>query len=231
MRKLVAIGTGWLALAVLMTGCGGSSPAARRSSATTQTSTTTIHPASSTTSPGTSTTPPSQTEIQTYNPWTAAGTLSSGVEVKEHLAGTGCDGASVFDGENRYAWECQLPSGGAFYYPCFAPPGETNVTQVACASSPWSGVTVIDLVQPLAQSSWGTPTPKPSFPWAMVLANGQDCGLIYGTGSEVDGVEFNYGCTAGYTAYPSTSMNQFTAQYVPSSSGPVISVAVTTEWA
>ena len=233
MRKLFTLGTGCLVLVVLMTGCGGRSPVAGRSSTTTttrQASATTKHPTSPTTSPGTSPTPPSQTEVRAYIPWTS-GTLSSGVQVQKRLAGNGCNGASVFDGENQYAWECQLPGGEAFYYPCFAAPGETNVTQVACASSPWSGVTVMDLAQPLARSSWGTPTPRPGLPWAMVLANGQDCGLIYGTGSEIDGLEFNYGCTAGYATYPNTNVKQFTAHYAPSSSGPVVSLAVRTEWA
>jgi hypothetical protein len=155
--------------------------------------------------------------------------VTSGIQVDAHLSGGTCTQSSAFDVGNAEAWRCTEPS-GAFLDPCFAPPGQTGVAQVACGESPWSSYTVLALSQPLAKSSWGTPADNQSFPWAMVLANGQQCGLIDGTGAQIGGASFNFGCTAGNAAYPTTATQPWTAPYAADSSGPSTSVRVTTAW-
>jgi hypothetical protein len=64
----------------------------------------------------------------------------------------------------------------------------------------------------------------------MVLANDQHCGLINGTGAEIDGTSFNFGCTVGYASYPQTVAQPWTTSYAATSSGPSTPVRVTTAW-
>jgi hypothetical protein len=171
------------------------------------------------------------TRVETFDPWTAAGTLPPGVKVLSRYSGGRCTMRSSFDAGNRYAWRCFLAS-GAFYDPCFAPAARSDVTQVACVDSPWSGASIISLARPLARSSWGTPGPSAAqYPWAMVLANGQECGLIEGTAQVADGVALNFGCSDGYASFPGTGTRPWTAGYAPSSSSPVAPIAVAAAFA
>lgn len=146
--------------------------------------------------------PQAATRVEIFNPWTAAGTLSPGITVAGHVSGTGCAMGSFFGG-GKYAWRCSQPGGG-FIDPCFAPPARSGVTQVACMDSPWSGATIMTLAKPLAHSSWGTPRPSAGrYAWAMVLADGQRCGLIEGTAPVIDDIGLYFGCTGGYASEPS----------------------------
>jgi hypothetical protein len=239
MRRVAVFGFGLSILTLVAAGCS-STP--QRSG--TQTTQTTAAPGaarsstSSTTSGGDTTTSPSSpagtsasaaTQVGNFNPWDAAGTVSSSLRLNSPVSGGSCTQSSAFDVGNPNAWRC-TESGGGFLDPCFAPPGRTGVTQVACGESPWSAYTVLTLSTPLANSSWGTPADNRSYPWAMVLANGQQCGLIDGTGAEIDGTSFNFGCTVGYASYPKTVTQPWTAPYAPASSGPTASVGVTTAW-
>ena len=139
--------------------------------------------------------------------------------------------SSSFDQGNPYAWRCFLSS-GAFYDPCFTPAARSDVTQVACRDSPWSGAVIINLATPLARSSWGTPKPSATkYPWAMTLANGQECALIKGTAPIMDGVTFYFGCTDGYASFPNTGAEPWTVDYAANSSSPVAPIAVTTAFA
>jgi hypothetical protein len=186
-------------------------------------------PAATSTPPATA--PPPATWVETFDPWTAAGTLPPGIKVLSRHSGGRCTMSSSFDAGNQYAWRCFL-AGGAFYDPCFAPAAQSGVTQVACSDSPWSGATIITLARPLARSSWGTPRPSAArYPWAMVLANGGECGLIEGTAPLMDGVTFYFGCTDGYASFPNTGTEPWTADYTANSSSPVAPIAVTTAFA
>src|SRR5580700_5894992 len=95
------------------------------------------------------TAPPPATRVETFDPWTAAGTLPPGIKVLSRYSGGRCTTRSSFDAGNQYAWRCFLAS-GAFYDPCFAPAAQSGVTQVACSDSPWSGAVIITLAKPLA---------------------------------------------------------------------------------
>lgn len=232
---------GAVAFTLLAAGCSSSHRSASSGPTTTSTTIgasattlTTSVPAgrtvsASTTSRVSTTVRGSHTQFVSFSPWTSSGTVAPGVQVSNHIAGTACTMATSFDPGNQYAWRCSQADGG-FYDPCFAPPGHDNVTTVACGDSPWSKFAIMTLAQPLAHSSWGTPTPDPSQPWAMLLAGGQQCGLIEGTGSEIGGVEFNYGCNRGYAAYPNAKAEPWVAPYAATTSGPVSSATVTTAW-
>ena len=192
MHKLAVFGTGPLFLALVLGACSSTpSPSTPQSSRTTAGRSAPSSSTSPTTGPLGSATPPSSplpvptssaTRLENFDPWNAGGAVSSSIQVNGHLSGGTCTQSSAFDVGNPEAWRCTEPS-GAFLDPCFAPPGRTGVAQVACGESPWSSYTVLALSQPLAKSSWGTPADNQSFPWAMTLANGQQCGLIDGTGA------------------------------------------------
>lgn len=177
------------------------------------------------------TAPPPATRVETFSPWAAAGTLAPGIKVLSRYPGGRCTMRSSFDEGNQYAWRCFIAS-GAFYDPCFAPAAQSGVTQVACSDSPWSGAVIVSLARPLARSSRGTPGPSAAkYPWAMVLANGQECGLIKGTAPLMDGVTFYFGCTDGYASFPGTRTEPWTVNYAAGNSSPMTPVAVTTAFA
>ena len=191
---------------------------------------TTTAPATTASTPTTAA-PPVRTQAETFSPWTAAGTLRPGVNVVVRSSGTGCTRGSVFDAGNQYAWRC-FQASGAFYDPCFAPPARSGVTEVACMDAPWSGARLITLARPLARSSWGTPRPTAAkYPWALVLANGQRCGLIEGTAPVTDGIGLYFGCPGGAASYPSTATEPWTVNYAANGSDSLTPIAVTTAWA
>jgi hypothetical protein len=171
----------------------------------------------------------SNTQRILYNPWSSPGHLLSGTKVQATISGTGCNEPSAFDVANPDAWRCSLPS-GSFADPCFAPDHSSDVSQVACSDSPWSPVTLINLAKPMADTSWGTPTSNPSLPWAMQLANGDECGIIEGTGTTKAGHTFNFGCSYGYAAYPSTDRATWSAPYLPKGSSSATAIRVVTTW-
>jgi hypothetical protein len=170
----------------------------------------------------------SDTQMTLYTPWSQSGKLLGGVEVLRTLSGTGCGGRSSFDVGNQYAWRCSL-SNGAFYDPCFAPVEQSRVDQMACADTPWSGVTLINLKKPLARGSWGKPASNLTHPWAMLLGNGDKCGIIEGTGLIEDGLTLNFGCSYGDASYPFVDRQPWRDRYLMGS-GTVVSLPVIVAW-
>jgi hypothetical protein len=238
---LAAAGVTALAVTLLASGCTTArTPAAGTGSATitaagtgsaTITAPATRAPVTGPATTIAATAPPPATRVETFDPWTAAGTLPPGIKVLSRYSGGRCTTRSSFDAGNQYAWRCFLAS-GAFYDPCFAPAAQSGVTQVACSDSPWSGAVIITLAKPLAHSSWGTPRPSAAaYPWAMALANGRECGLIEGTAPTRGGVTFSFGCTDGSASFPNTGTEPWTVDYTANTSGPVAPVAVTTVFA
>ena len=229
-----------LVVALLSSGCTTArTPPAGAGSPTIATPATTAPatvPATNIAAPATASTPttaaaPATTQAETFGPWTAAGTLRPGINVLGRSSGTGCTRGSAFDAGNQYAWRCFLTN-GSLYDPCFAPPARSGVTQVACMDTPWSGARLVTLARPLARSSWGTPRPNAAkYPWAMVLANGQRCGLLEGTGRVIDGIGLSFGCPGGAASYPSTATEPWTVNYAATGSSSLTSIAVTTAWA
>jgi hypothetical protein len=136
-REATLAAVGVIALAVMLLSSGCTTPSAGTGPAVSATA----MPALSSAAPAVT------THVQTFDPWTAAGTLRPDINVVDRSAGTGCTMGSSFDPGNQYAWRCFLASGG-FYDPCFAPPARSGVTQVVCMDAPWSGADVISLARP-----------------------------------------------------------------------------------
>jgi hypothetical protein len=220
-----AAGTGPTAIATPATSAPGAVPAA--TTAVPATAAPASRPAAAS-GPGTTAT---RTRVEIFDPWTAAGTLSPGISVVRQVSGAGCTMSSAFDRGDQYAWRCAAPGGG-FYDPCFAPAGRSGVTRLACMETPWSGATVISLARPLARSSRGAAAPSAAgHPWAMVLANGQRCGLIEGTAPLADGSVLSFGCPGGGATFPRTATEPWTVSYAATGSGSLAPVAVPAAWA
>jgi hypothetical protein len=215
-------------LAIALAGCGGSSTAAHTSSARTQPSTTSTStmPASTTSLPTSTTSVPTSTTVRTFSPWTAAGTLGPDFQLLGHLSGGSCFAASIADGSSENAWRCTTDQG--MYDPCLAPPGKTNVTELACAVTPYlqGGVYLLALTQPLPISSNGF-TPTGTWPLVLVLSNGDQCEVIQGTATQDD---FNYGCKSGNASNPSTTSEPWTVRYLPNGAHVSVTMTVTTAW-
>lgn len=181
-----------------------------------------------TTSPRVTTSGPSTTTVMAFAPWTEGGGLAPGINVSGHLSNGSCWEASSADVADQDAWRCS--SNNNIYDPCFAPGGESNVTVVACAASPWSDVNILNLTQPLSYSASGMPTGGSSTPWFLELANGDRCGVTTGTVGEAGGVTLNYGCGSGGASTPDTSTNPWTVQYLPNDSHVLSQVDVSSAW-
>ncbi len=215
-----------------------SDPAASSTSAPTTTttqppvgtvSTTTTAPTTTSTAAAPATNP-SSTVIEVFAPWTTGGGLAPGIQVAANLNDGSCSAGSLADGANQNAWRCS--SGNGVYDPCFAPPDATNVTQVACAPSPWSSVDMLTLVQPLPSSSTGISgsTGSTPVPWFMQLANGDTCGRTTETASTAGSPNLSYGCQSGVASTLNTSTEPWTIKYLPSNSDVSSDVAVSTAW-
>lgn len=180
---------------------------------------------------GTTTTQPAApraTAQQRYQPWTAAGTLAPGLTVGGTVDGGTCWTSSIGDSQNPDAWRCM--SGNGILDPCFAPPGGTDVAQVACATSPTSDLTLLDLTTPLASSTASPGGAALVLPWVMVLANGDQCTVFQGTAAEADGIVLSYACADGDATYPDTTSEPWTVEYAPGGTGALQTEAVVTAW-
>jgi hypothetical protein len=218
-------------LAVLLGACGAAHPQAAKTGSTTST-TSTVPTTTSTTSAATTATtaaPPPVTQIDHFTPWAAKGSLASGVKDLGSVSGGDCFSNSIPDAANQYAWRCM--TGNLIYDPCFAPPGATGVAQVACAQSPWSGVYVMSVSTPLANSAATTSTSYGD-PWYMVLSDGLQCGAIGGMGPPpVNGVDLAYACgSAGDTSAPNLNVDPLTVQFAPHDAGPLQDFTVAQSW-
>ena len=90
------------------------------------------------------------------------------------------------------AWRCQS-SQGQVYEPCFAKP---NASEAYCFKTPWDNdITIMSLASKLA------PNPQPpldistSWPWGVLLTNGQKC--IAQPGDEGGNMPVHYQCQDG----------------------------------
>jgi hypothetical protein len=172
------------------------------------------------------------TTVDSFNPWIAAGSLNSHYRSLGHLSGGSClvgskSDASIADTSNEYAWRCSTDQG--IYDPCFAPRGEKDVSELACAATPYLRLDVylLDLSTPLASSSTGF-TPNGVWPLVLLLSNGDQCTVIQGTASPP--FNFHYGCAHGTASQPTTAHEPWTVSYLPNGANTPVSVAVTTVW-
>jgi len=179
------------------------------------------------------------TTVEAFRPWTASGILSPRFHVLGYLFGGSCfvavgeksvANASIADTSNEDAWRCVTPHGG-IYDPCFAPPGISNVTKLACAVTPYlrRGVDLLQMAKPLPTSSTGF-KPTEVSPLVLELSNGDRCEVIQGTGLIFRRVVLNYGCDHGYASVLRTVREPWTVSYLPTGVHALVRITVTTVW-
>jgi hypothetical protein len=189
--------------------------------------TTTVPPATTIMMPPASTTLQPHTAVETYNPWAGPGTLRQSFKLIGHLTGGSCPTSSIADPSNQDAWRCNTDQ-GPLYDPCFAPPGGTNVSELACAKYPYLNdqVQILSMSQPLPKSSSGF-QPTGEWPLVLLLSNGAQCSVIQGTATYGG---YNYGCSTGYATPPDTSVNPWTVKYIANGPRSSVTVTVRTAW-
>jgi hypothetical protein len=150
-----------------------------------------------------------RTDVRYVLPFTADG-LNPGL-----TATTTEEGVCAFDSsaalDRPDAWDC-TGAEGQIYDPCFENPFilPDEPGQVACFDSPFStDVVVLTLTEPLVREKeapdTGTSMAQAAgvaidpwdLPWAVELANGDQCTLLGGTLTVQAGQTVHYGCTNG----------------------------------
>jgi hypothetical protein len=122
-----------------------------------------------------------------------------------------CGFASSAALERPDVWDC-TGADGQIYDPCFENPfiATDEPGEVACLASPFSSdVVVLSLTAPLVREkeapdagmnmaqAAGVALEPWDLPWALELANGDQCTLLGGTLTVVAGETAHYGCTDG----------------------------------
>jgi hypothetical protein len=208
------------AVAVGLGGCGGSTagnPPAAHPSGSASTA-----PAAqpSATQPA----QPSGTQVITYNPWASAGTLASGITASSTVSGYCWTGSGATDAPDAF----RCTAGNIIYDPCFTYGSSSSSGECAYpnTSNPDS-VVVVNLTPPpstLGPAPTSTATSPPWVPWLLVLANGERCTPITGTGGPaLDGKPQEDNCgTGGYNSVagniygnPVESSATWTVSYAP----------------
>ena len=150
-----------------------------------------------------------RTDVRYLLPFTPDG-LNPGLTAVTEEAGV-CGFASSAALDRPDAWDCQGAE-GQIYDPCFENPflAPDAPGQVACFDSPFStDVVVLTLTEPLVREkeapdagmglaqAAGVSIDPWDLPWALELANGEQCTLLHGTLSVQAGQTVHYGCANG----------------------------------
>jgi hypothetical protein len=198
-------------LTAALAACGGAATSSQPTPHHTTTPAATAGPTAGSPTAQPSTAQPSGTQVITYAPWAAPGTLASGISAAATQTGSCFSTSSATTASGAY--RCIV--GNSLYDPCFAD-AASGAGQVACPNpqNPDS-VVVIKLTGqlPIPATAAGSPV----IPWLLVLANGQTCQTITGTGGTLGGKNEIYGCPAGGVyGQPDTSTATWTVFYAPS---------------
>lgn len=199
-------------LAIFMTAglaaCGGAATSSRPAPHQTTTPAATAAPTAQS-----SLTPSQQsgTQVITYAPWAGAGTLASGISASASQSGSCFSTSSATTAPNAY--RCLV--GNDLYDPCFAD-ATSAAGEVACPNPAHpDSVVVIKLTAALPAPA--TSAGSTIIPWLLVLANGQQCQTITGTGGTLGGKDEAYGCPGGGVyGLPDTSGATWMVWYAPS---------------
>lgn len=152
---------------------------------------------------------PSRTLVITYLPWAGAGTLASGISATATQSGSCFTTSSATTASGAY--RCIV--GNSLYDPCFA---DASAGEVACPN-PANPDSVVVIKLTAALPAPATAPGSPVIPWLLVLANGQHCETITGTGGVLGGKNEVYGCPdGGVYGQPSRSAATWTVSYAPS---------------
>ena len=148
------------------------------------------------------------------------------------------------------AWDC-ISADSEIFDPCFEPfmPDPEELIQLACVEAPFSTeVTLLTLTEPLVREKEAAdPGADPSMamgqsaddaiapwdlPWALELANGDQCTLLHGTLTVMAGQTVHYGCVEGGMVLGETDRSQplWTVSYLAEGDVASSLVGVTTAW-
>jgi hypothetical protein len=134
---------------------------------------------------------PTATEIRLFAPLGPQG-LNSGLKASQTVSGS-CSGGSNKDHGRSDAWRCF--GGSTIYDPCFNDPTSGSL---ACADAPWSAsIVLLRLSEQLPTQFGNNDATGTALPWALELANGQQCVMIGGATATIAGMRINYGCPGG----------------------------------
>jgi hypothetical protein len=150
-----------------------------------------------------------RTDVRYVLPFTPDG-LNPGLTASTEEEGV-CGFPSTAALDRADAWDC-LGAEGQIYDPCFENPflAPDEPGQVACFDSPFTtNVVVLTLTEPLVRQkeapdagmsmaqAAGVSIDPWDLPWALELANGDQCTLLGGTLTVQAGQTVHYGCTDG----------------------------------
>jgi hypothetical protein len=187
---------------------------------------------------------PARTDIRYVLPFTPDG-LNPGLTATTTEEGI-CGFPSSAALERPDAWDC-TGAEGQIYDPCFENPFITpdEPGEVACLESPFStDVVVLTLTAPLVREK-EAPDTGPSLaqaagvsidpwdlPWALELANGDQCTLLGGTLTVMAGQTAHYGCADGGTILGEVQHQDavWTVNYLAAGDAASTLVEVVTAW-
>ncbi len=187
-----------------------------------------------------------RTDIRYVLPFTPDG-LNPGLSATTEEEGV-CGFPSAAALERPDAWDC-TGADGQIYDPCFENPFilPDDPGQVACFDSPFTtDVVVLNLTAPLvrqkdvpdpameaAQDAAGVSLDPWDLPWALELANGDQCTLLGGTLTVVAGETAHYGCTDGGVVFGEVNHRQpvWTVNYLAPGEAASRLVEVVAAWA
>ena len=198
---------------------------------------------------GTTTTEVTRTDTRYFLPAGPDG-AHSGLTVAATVEGV-CGFSSIVALDRPDAWDC-ISADNEIFDPCFEPPmlAPDELGQLVCAESPFSTeVTLLNLTEPLVrQKEDADPGADPAqgmsqdasadsieawdLPWALELANGDQCSLLRGTLSVMAGQIVHYGCVNGGMVLGVTDRSQpvWTVSYLGEEEIASRLVAVTVAW-
>ena len=136
---------------------------------------------------------PNRTDVRFFVPINPGG-LNVGLAVTSEERGS-CISGSLADAGRPDAWRCT--AGNAILDPCFASPFALpdDPGTLACLESPFTGDVVQLTVTESLPEAGANRTDPTQLPWALELANGEQCTLLTGATFAIAGMRVNYGCT------------------------------------
>ena len=185
-----------------------------------------------------------RTNTRVVLPYTPDG-INPGLTVTATEEGI-CGFSSIVALDRPDAWDC-LSADNKIYDPCFENPflAPDEPGEVACLTSPLAtDVVVLTLTQPLVREkevpdggmsmaqAAGVAIEPWDLPWALELANGDQCELLYGTLTMMAGQVAHYSCANGGIVLGETDRRQpvWTVSYLAEGEVASSLVAVTTAW-
>ena len=175
---------------------------------------------------GTTATAVVRTDVRYFLPFTPDG-LNPELIATATVEGS-CGFSSIAVLGRPDAWDC-ISADNEIFDPCFEQPMQLpdELGQLACVDSPFTTeVTLLNLTEPLmrekeaADGPGADPSPGMNqdaadtaaaawdLPWALELANGDQCSLLHGTLTVMAGQVVHYGCVEGGMVLGETDRGQ-----------------------